>query len=157
MEKRFKQVGITAETVHAELYTGGKSDHFEFTDGKITTKDLKAAGHPFARQGQAQRGNQTKKQLGGKRGFRVNLLPINEQTGNLRRSYFETKPTGKDKVVRMGFRIRYAKFVLSPTGTRKMVARGFYSSGGKAGIIRKRHKLRLAVAKKLYRQLIKKA
>lgn len=156
MEKRFAQVGITAKTVHKELYDGGKDDHFEFTGGQIKTSELRAAGHPFAREGLAQRGNQTSKRLAGKRGFRVNLLPINEQTGALRGSYFETPPQGKDQVVKMGFRIRYARFVLSPTGTRKMVARGFYSSGGKQGIIRKRHKLRLAVARKLYRQLIRK-
>ncbi|NBW10348.1 MAG: hypothetical protein EBR82_20195 [Caulobacteraceae bacterium] len=156
MEKRFANVGLTAKAVHEVLYHGGRRDHFEFTAGKIKTAELKAAGHPFARQGIAQRGNKSGMKLGGKKGLRVNLLPINEQTRGLRRSFYSTGPAGADQVVKMGFRIRYAKFVLSPTGTSRMVARGFYSAGGKSGAIRMRHRLRLAVARKLYRQLIKK-
>jgi len=156
MEARFKQVRLTATTVHKELYEGGARDHMEFTAGQIKERDLRAAGHPFARQGNAQRGNQTTKRLGGKRGLRVNGLPINVQTGRLRDSFYQTRPMGINKVVRMGFRAPYAKYVLSPTGTRYMIARGFYTSGGKLGAVRMRHRLRLAVAKKIYRAMIKK-
>jgi hypothetical protein len=152
MEKHFAQVGITAKEVHKVLVDGGQEDHFEFTKGQVKEKTLRAMGHPFAREGNASRGNQNRKL--GRRS--IAALPINEQTGALRQSFRRHDVGGKDLVTRMSFDTPYAKFVLSPTGTRKMIARGFYTSGGKLGIIRKRHKLRLAVAKKVYRQSIKK-
>jgi hypothetical protein len=152
MEKHFAQVGITAKEVHKVLVDGGEQDHFEFTQGQIKERTLRAMGHPFAREGNASRGNQNRKH--GRRS--VAALPINEQTGALRRSFHRHDLNDKDLVTRMGFEVPYAKFVLSPTGTKNMIARGFYTSGGKLGIIRKRHRLRLAVAKKVYRQSIKK-
>jgi hypothetical protein len=167
MEKRLAQVGITADAVHKVLWEGGEDDHFDTTDGGLSKKDLKRIGHPYARNGLSQRGiTKNAKSVAGRtsiasgmkqvRGRSVAALPINRQTGKLRRSFFVIGPSGKDKTVQMGFRAPYAKYVLSPTGTQRMISRGFYSSGGKIGIIKKRHKLRLAVAKKVYRQSIKK-
>jgi hypothetical protein len=152
MEKHFAQVGITAKAVHKVLVDGGEEDHFEFTKGQTKTRTLRAMGHPYAREGNASRGNRNKS-LGHRS---IPALPINEQTGDLRRSFRRVDTNNRDLVTKMGFNVPYAKFVLSPTGTSKMVARDFYTSGGKLGIIRKRHRLRLAVAKKVYRQSIKK-
>lgn len=80
----------------------------------------------------------------------VNPLPINVQSGELRRSFMQTKRGGKDLVVWMGFRSKHAKFVLSPTGTSKMIYRGFYSRSKNStsvrdmGIIAQRHRARSA-------------
>lgn len=164
MEKHFRQVGVSAEAVHEVLVEGGQKDHFEYTAGAIKTKTLRRMGHPFARNGNAARGivgSQSKLKSFGKakgqiHGRGVRPLPINIQTGKLRASFYRTNVKGKDLVVKMGFRMPYARFVLSPTGTKKMIARGFYSNGGQFGIIKKRHKFRLAVAKKVYRETIKK-
>jgi hypothetical protein len=55
-------------------------------------------------------------------------LPINKQTGALRRSFFASAEMGPSREVRMGFGVEYAGYVLSPNGTKYMTARGFYSS-----------------------------
>jgi len=161
MEKRFAQVGITAEAVHRVLWEGGEEDHQAYTSGTISTRQLRSMGHPFAREGKAARNAIQGKRRGSvqrtiKKGRRVNGLPINKPTGRLQRSFESIQTNDRDKTVKMFFKAPYAKYVLSPTGTSKMIARGFYTSGGKMGIIRKRHGLRKAVAKKIYRQSIKK-
>jgi hypothetical protein len=133
-------------------------------------------GHPFAREGSAARGIKGKDKQAKFKGYgkrysfqstnkqgnvvsqsqtqvkakgKVNPLPINKQTGELRRSFFKTKYGGKDRVVWMGFRSPHAKYVLSPTGTKHMIYRGFYSrskNGGvrDMGIIAQRHRARSA-------------
>jgi hypothetical protein len=161
-EKMLERVKIGAETVHQLLTDGGEEDHFEFTAGGTSTKDLRRMGHPYGRTAATsknktgQRGNLNKKM--GK--AKVNPLPINKQTGRLRSSFYRSDIGGKDKVTRMGFRVPYARFVLRPGGTRKMIDRKFYSlgsakTGPATGIIRKQFRKRLSIARAVYRRSIK--
>lgn len=174
---RFNAMHKTHESVHEELVGQGQNDHNAYTGGGLSKKTLRAMGHPFAREGSAGRGikdkakqkkfagygrryafqatdkngkvvTQTKTQVQAR--GKVNPLPINKQTGELRRSFFRTKYGGKDRVVWMGFRSKHAKYVLSPTGTKKMIYRGFYSRSKAStsvrdmGIIAQRHRARSA-------------
>jgi len=155
-EAMLSRVKIGADTVHKLLTDGGQEDHFEFTDGGTSTKTLRKMGHPFGRTAGGARGN-TNKTLGRRK---VPVLPINNQTGRLRSSFYRSDIGGKDKVTRMGFRVPYARFVLRPGGTRKMIDRKFYSLGGAktgpaTGIIRKRFRQRLIIARNVYRKTVK--
>ena len=155
-EAMLSRVKIGADTVHKLLTDGGQEDHFEFTDGGTSTKTLRKMGHPYGRTAGGQRGNLNKKV--GK--AKVNPLPINKQTGRLRSSFYRSDIGGKDKVTRMGFRVPYARFVLRPGGTRKMIDRKFYSLGGAktgpaTGIIRKRFRQRLIIARNVYKRTVK--
>jgi hypothetical protein len=157
-EARFRKVAVTMELAHTELVRGGKRDAAEATSGSITTAKLRAMGHPFGRvggQGSATIGRGIQgakgrfKGTGGKgqvtaKGV-VQPLPINDQTGDLRKSFFLDGPTGKNMVYDMGFAASYAKYVLSPTGTKAMVPRGYFE------FIKKRHKARKAAAIKVVR------
>jgi hypothetical protein len=170
---------LTHVAAHEELVGQGQNDHNAYTGGGLSKKALRAMGHPFARSApgssaarnikgadkqkkfkgygkryafqstnkQGKVVTQSKTQVGAK--GKVSPLPINKQTGELRRTFFKTKYGGKDKVVWMGFRAPHAKYVLSPTGTKKMIYRGFYSksrnsTGRDVGIIAQRHRARSA-------------
>jgi hypothetical protein len=155
-EAMLSRVKIGADTVHQLLTDGGEEDHFEFTAGGTSTKTLRQMGHPFGRTAGGARGN-TNKKLGRRK---VPVLPINKQTGRLRSSFYRSDLGGADKVTRMGFRVPYARFVLRPGGTRKMIDRKFYSLGGAktgpaTGIIRKRFRQRLIIARNVYKRTVK--
>lgn len=149
---------------HRELIAGGKRDYAQYTSGRVSTRQLRQMGHPFGRQaggGIRGVGNGVTTRALGKhaqhKGNRVRKgvlapLPINVQSGEMRRSFFQTQPSGADLRVDMGFASPHAQYVLAPRGTRRMVARGFHSistsSGGPSmaglGIIAKRHRARKA-------------
>lgn len=151
-DRRISNINGGIKEVHALLIEGATADHNEFTSGTVKTKQLRKDGHPFARQNGGARGIVGK---GKKRARKP--LPINEQTGELRRSFFKTKPSGINQSVKMGFRAKHARFVLRPGGTKKMIDRGFYSLGqGKPGAIRKRHRGRLQLVRKRFHQAVKK-
>ncbi|HLO97251.1 MAG TPA: hypothetical protein VK171_01540 [Fimbriimonas sp.] len=172
-QRRFDAMALTQVKAHEELVQQGENDHKAYVLGGISSKALKAMGHPFARQGSAARGIvKNKKQFKSygntytfqsttKRGVavqrkqqitrgKVDPLPINRQTGKLRSSYYRTRYRGKDKVVWMGFKSKHASAVLSPTGTKHMIYRGFYSRSKNTtnprdlGIIARRHRARSA-------------
>jgi hypothetical protein len=155
-EKRLEKVILGAHQVHKLLSDGGKEDHFEFTDGGISTKELRRMGHPYGRTAGGQRGNINKKIKRRK----ILPLPINKQKGDLRASFYKKDKNGRDRVSRMGFSAPYAKYLLRPGGTWKMIDRKFYSIGGAksgmaTGIIRKRFNQRLIIAKRVYKKTIK--
>lgn len=171
-QRRFDAMKLTQQGAHKELVEQGQNDHIAYTGGGVDKKALRAMGHPFAREGASGRGivkNKAQfKSYGNRYAFqsttkngvvnksqaqvtkgKINPLPINRQSGQLRRSYFKTGYQGRDMVVRMGFKAPHAKYVLSPTGTKKMIYRGFYSktrnsSGSDQGIIARRHRARSA-------------
>lgn len=156
MKKRAAAVLYGMGQAHRDLYQGGRDDHAQYTSGRVSTAQLRAMGHPFGRKvtggvrgvqngatnrslsGHAKRkGNQIRR-------GKLRRLPINRQTGGLRRSFFQTVEQGPDRTVEMGFRAPYAAYVLGPKGTRKMVARGFYTLDTAPGIVAQRHKARKA-------------
>lgn len=153
---RFERVGVAMVTVHKELATRGWKDMRENTRGSLTSKQLRAMGHPFGRiagagSNSGGRGivknlstvtqGTDKRQVSRKGGVRP--LPINRQTGQLYRGIRLDGPTGRSKVYRLYSIAPHASFVLHPDGTRRMISRGLK---GPRGLLRKRHRARLAAA-----------
>lgn len=150
---RFAQAGKDMRKVHDILATSGHRDFLSQTSGRIAEKTLAAMGHPFAKNSAlagAQRGirSGTGKQFmrAGKKGQVrrngvVNRLPINRQTGKLRRGIRLVGPArNRQRTYELASHVPYAKYVLSLTGTRYMVPRGLL---GPNGVLRKRHKARV--------------
>jgi hypothetical protein len=156
MDKRIATHVRSMGDAHKELWRGGVQDHAQLTSGRVSTDTLRDMGHPFGRKDGAgsesgirgiAKGKHSLNDFQKRKGNTIRKgvlarLPINKQTGNLRRSFFNTPEIGADKTVDMGFDIPYARHVLSPTGTSRMVNREFYSSPGGLGEIAKRHKAR---------------
>jgi hypothetical protein len=167
MDRRIKRVGLAQVDMHMELVRGGEQDHAQLTSGRVPEAQLRAMGHPFGRTAGGARGVVKKSRKYGALSARAKSkgavirkgvlmpLPINRQTGMMRASYFKTAPSGKDRIVNMGFNAPYARYVLSPTGTRYMTARGFYSVGDSMaglGEIARRHRARTAAIHAAYRR-----
>jgi hypothetical protein len=99
----------------------GVKDNIELTGGQIKKQELRKMGHPYGRGRASGQGSPA----GRKRG-RAPLLPLNLQSGRLRRA-MRSRNIGTKQ--RPGFEtyasgVAYAKYILSESGTRKMVARG---------------------------------
>ncbi len=151
---RFEQVKRDIKKVHRIMAEDGETDFHDATDGKIKSKQLAAMGHPFGRlsSGDPRTGGRGAKDgrkfIGAgikgqvtRKGV-VRPLPINEQTGRLKRGITLTGPLGgRRSEYRLFTTVPYAKYVLRPGGTRKMVDRGLL---GPRGFLRKRHKARIA-------------
>jgi hypothetical protein len=101
----------------------------KLTSGTTSTRELTQAGHPFARARGANR-------FGGRGRGTVSLMrsyplvPINEQSGRLRRSWriFRRRDPEKGSVA---FQLQNiapeSKYVLAPGGTARMIDRGFWN------------------------------
>lgn len=149
--KRFARMQLGQQRVHRELASQGERDFVGSTGGQIKSKTLAAMGHPFGRMATGGMRNIVKGQSGkfGSAGLKgqvskkgvVRPLPINVQSGRLRRAITLQGPAGHFSTYRLYSAAPHARFVLSPTGTRKMVARGLL---GPTGLLRKRHKARLS-------------
>lgn len=151
---RFEAVKRDINKVHKMLAEDGEEDFEDLTVGGVNSKTLKAMGHPFGRlrSGNASTGGRGIKG-GGKRfkgsGIKGQInakgvlrpLPINRQTGRLRAGIQLVGPIGSRKEYRLFSTAPYAQFVLRPGGTRFMVDRGLL---GRNGMLRKRHKARIA-------------
>jgi hypothetical protein len=125
-DKFRKMPGTFADLVSKQA-DAGLQDVIELTGGTVTTETLRKLGHPFGRgvsygAGNAPRGASKAKLA--KFGFKKNIpaLPINQQTGKLRRSFRKRKRGNAWEVVSGG--VEYAKFILSHDGTAIMVTRG---------------------------------
>lgn len=147
--KRFEAMKGGIKEAHTIIARDGLEDFKEQTLGTVTTKMLRQMGHPFGRSGGA--GSNT-----GVRGVRnpskfkgvkmrkgvLMPLPINRQKSNgLHSSIRQHGPSGATHRFDLYAEAPYAKYVLSLTGTKRMTARGLL---GPWGLLRKRHKARLA-------------
>ena len=101
---------------HRTLVEEMAEEATKLTGGSITSAQLRAMGHPFARR--------RKKSL---RALRK--LPINVQSGRLQRSMriISEKTAGKVQSYRLQFTSR-SSIVLRKKGTKFMVARGFWTA-----------------------------
>jgi len=163
---RFARVIHKQVEVHKLIAQFGREDFYSLTGGVVSTRQLRAMGHPFARGGNgAQRGivkgsisafrastRQGYFQVGknGRGGFKagsavkasgiVDRLPINRQTGRLQMGIKLDGPVGPKMIYSLYSDAPYAKRVLAERGTARMVPRGLL---GPSGVIRKRHKARI--------------
>lgn len=147
-KQRFMSVIHNQAEVHRRLAHAGLEDFLEATDGPLKKNILRAMGHPYGRGAGGIGRGVTKKKLGSSlkgqvsRNGAIRPLPINVQTGNLRRSIRLTGPRGSTNEYRLAAYAKHARFVLAVNGTRRMIARGLL---GPNGHLRKRHKARVAV------------
>lgn len=165
---RFQAVIGDQMKLHGEIALAGKEDFFDLTRGGIKTKTLRAMGHPFARRGSiipgGQRGLSQSARKSGKflsagikgqvsaKGI-VGRLPINIQSGQLRRGIQLVYRGGSLKVFELFSTARHAKYVLAVKGTDKMVERGLL---GPTGELRKRHQARIQTVIDIVRKTQKK-
>lgn len=153
---RFEAVIGKMESLHREVAMAGREDFEDFTDGGLSTRTLRRMGHPYARSGGAVPGasrgivGDHKRFKGSglngqvKRSGMVALLPINRQSGRLRRSITLSGPKGKSHEYSLFAAAAHARYVLSLTGTKHMKERGLL---GPTGPLRKRHKARMHTIK----------
>lgn len=158
---RFAGAALSMQKATHELAKGGQADFLALTIGTISEKQLRQMGHPF---GRTARVINTKKLNGfvglnenrvgksGKlgqradlqqiKGQRVQLLPINRQSGKLRRGIALMKrATGGNPSYDLFSGVPHAKHVLALEGTKHMKARGLL---GPKGLLRRRYQARHA-------------
>lgn len=140
---RFTRVMHKQEEVHDELARAGLEDFLEAVSGPLKTKQLRQMGHPYAKTQTGPRGAKpgTTGGLKGqitKGGF-VKPIPVNVQSGALRRLTRLSGPSGPFREYLLGSYAKHAKYVLRKGGTRRMVERPVFDH------VRKRHKARLAM------------
>lgn len=132
--KRLALVPQIAKRLHTRLTLHMLRHGAELTAGSITTAELRAAGHPFARRKLSRRGFLRERVGRGQRlvsrhsfGQSFPLLPINRQSGKLQRSLSVrvNRATATEQDIAFHATAPYAKYILAPGGTRLMVARGF--------------------------------
>ena len=111
---------------HQVFADGLEADYFELTGGKVTRRELRRMGHPFAKTGT--RGRQRR---------RLDRLPINRQTGRLQKSIRQRRlGFGAETRWEIGFdrsKAGRSLYVLSRGGTKRMVPRGFEAEIAKRG------------------------
>jgi hypothetical protein len=99
---------------HEALVKEMRAEAERLTSGSVKTRTLRRIGHPFSR----------RRPMPG-----FPRLPINEQSGQLRRSIRLIPMTSSDG--RRGWRLQYTSphaIVLKRRGTKNMVARGFWTA-----------------------------
>lgn len=155
--KRFAAIKGDINQVHTMIARDGKGDFEEQTVGTVSTKTLRQMGHPFGRMGGAGsntgvRGVNNPSRFKGIKMRKGVLppLPINRQkTNGLHSSIKQPGPSGATHRYDLYADAPYAKYVLSLTGTKRMTARGLL---GPWGLLRKRHKARIAAYVDLMRR-----
>lgn len=135
----------------------GRRDLWESVSGPLKEKVLRAMGHPYAKRArsQAQLASASRIAKGGvglvqnrvrqvSRSGRVLPLPINVQTGELRRGIFVKRV--RENTYDVGSSAAHAKRQFAPKGTKYMISRqamGERMRHGFDGLLRKRHRARV--------------
>ena len=115
MSRKLDHWKQTVQIEHANLVDEMIDVMKQDLSGTVSTKELARLGHPFGRT------------RGGRKRGRVRNLPINEQTGKLKRSLSRKRLDLASKITyEVGFTAPYSKYILNPSGTRKMVGRGYW-------------------------------
>lgn len=143
-----------AKKMHTDMVILMAKEATALVLGGITTEELTAMGHPFARRKLSRRGfsrtrnpNVKGRRLSEKVAGRnvgaaisIPLLPINAQNGRLRKSLRmrSVPPPPGGQIWELGYTTPYAKYVLGRNGTSLMVARGFLQQMEKIGNRRKK-------------------
>lgn len=155
-EARFRKTMMTAEQMFILNVRSAEGDLEEVTSGTLTKKDLARLGHPFGRGSSAAKSTAKGAMRGASKARRtrvgitgvVPLLPINKQSGKLRRGSFMRRTSSAPLTFVVGSDAPYAKYIFSPVGTKKMVGRGVMSGKdlglftGKTGILERRWRAR---------------
>jgi hypothetical protein len=142
--KRLRATQATMEKGHTMIAIEGREDLHELTAGKISSKTLRKLGHPYGRgsspgAGKLQRASGRAKTKAATGRASVPLLPINKQSGKLRRGIFLRRSSGGKQAYALGSGARHAKYIMNPAGTSKMVGRGVMTlNNPKMGMLERR-------------------
>ena len=154
-QSRLATAKLSFMQAHEYLATEGRKDFQRQTGGPLKKTTLRRMGHPYARAGGTVAGAGRGAKAGSysrrtglkgqitKRG-QVRPLPINIQSGKLRRGIKLDGPNGNQRTYRLYADAPYAKYVLAISGTKRMVPRGLL---GPRGHLRRTHLLRKHVMK----------
>lgn len=145
--RRFSRIERSIQIEHRRLAEEMLGVAIQQTSGQISSAELRRRGHPFGR-GMGRR-NLKRGLRGGVRGV-APKLPINAQTGALRRSWRLFRRTAAHGLVYQLQPTHPHAIVLLPGGTKRMVARGFWTTMRQE--FRKRN--RLAVQRMRYQALL---
>lgn len=140
---------------HEKFVSFMRQEHFALVSGNVSEATLRALDHPFARRhlGGLDAGVRKARRKNLMGASNVRLLPINVQTGRLRRSLFMRRGDVAPPVVQtfeVGFAARHAKYVLAKRGTKRMIARQFVETKQKVENRRRRElaqKIRLGIVR----------
>lgn len=152
---RRKEVQRMAREEHEKFVELMRQEHFALVSGGVSDTTLRALDHPFARRhfaglDAAVKKTRRKNLMGA---ANIRLLPINVQTGVLRKSLFMRRGAEDPPVVQtfeVGFSAPHAKYVLARKGTRRMIARQFQETKKKVEKRRTRElaqKIRLGIVR----------
>jgi hypothetical protein len=136
-KKFFDMFPRSMREMHKVIVAEGRNDALELTSGNVKTRELIKMGHPFARRIVI---FQNGKKFAGRQRGTLPVLPINVQTGVLRRS-LSIKTLWRNirgESYGMFFGAPYAKYILAKSGTSKMVARLFQAEIKKRWMARKK-------------------
>lgn len=144
-EQQLRKIRFNFEHEFGKIAEAYHEDAIKFTGGGINSKQLAKMGHPYGR------GTSSKTSAPGglKRRGKAPNVPINMQSGRLRRSwYMKVRSSGGRKVWTIGNSARHARYILSPWGTKKMVGREIwghpnYAKGAPIGLMARRARARL--------------
>ncbi len=125
---RFEKMGVDMRRMHGIMVRDTFDDAQRYTSGGVRTSELRRLGHPFGRGRAAGTAGRGGLKRGSKGKTKIASLPINYQSGRLRRSWSLklTKGSGGAQTYILGNNAPYAKYILNPSGTRKMVGRGLW-------------------------------
>lgn len=124
---------------HGKLANDCYQEAHRITGGRLSTRMLRAMGHPYGRRSGSFSDIKSRKTVLGRqrttKGTRMRLpgLPINRQSGRLQQAIKLNRRTGTGKVSQvyilqvLGNIAPYAKYVLSLGGTTRMVPRPFWT------------------------------
>lgn len=135
-QNRSRKVVHAWKIEHKKMAGDLGRDMQDMVSGSVKTKELRRRGHPFGRRKgrislklYRNTGRKQTWRAGPKSRVPTPLLPINLQSGRLRRSFRIIPQTGIGvQSFRLQFTARHSKFVLAQGGTKKMVARGYWSA-----------------------------
>jgi hypothetical protein len=115
-KEKLERVSHDAKKLHERTARESLKDMYELTSGMTSKKTLARMNHPFGRGFANKRGG---------RG-RLQPLPINVQSGRLRRAIYLDK-RGNDFLLGIKPTAKYFKYVVSRSGTKRMITRPLWS------------------------------
>ncbi|MBN9504002.1 MAG: hypothetical protein BGO01_03660 [Armatimonadetes bacterium 55-13] len=124
-DARAKKIAVRAQRLHTDMVEDLNREAQDLSSGRVSTRTLRRMGHPFGRRMGSKSNLKTRRTTWARQRGKLPTLPINVQSGLLRRSWIirRTPRRGFGQRWDMRNRAPYSKYVLSPGGTSKMVTR----------------------------------
>lgn len=158
-QKQLQGIRIDFQREVEKIAIESVQDGINLTKGGISQRQLKAMGHPYGRGANASQS--TPGGLKRKGRSSAPLLPINQQTGKLRRGWrMVAKGTPGKRTYTVFNTAKHARFILSPWGTKKMVGRTIwghpsFARGAPMGLMARYARARIKALRSAMRKRIR--